>query len=146
MGSAMTQNSLGKAVGDPDSLPSRAEPGHRGYHAHRFPRRVHDVSRSDPLDYPFGEVPAPTTPTRVAPGVSWVRMPLPFALDHINLWMLDDGDDMVLVDTGFGTDETRAHWRRILEADGRRISGVVVTHFHPDHLGLAAWIAARDDA
>ncbi|MBA4742237.1 MAG: MBL fold metallo-hydrolase [Azoarcus sp.] len=104
------------------------------------------MSRSDPLDYPFEDVPAPTEPTHVAPGVAWVRMPLPFALDHINLWMLDDGDDVVLVDTGFGTDETRAHWTRILEADGRRISGVVVTHFHPDHLGLAAWIAARDEA
>jgi glyoxylase-like metal-dependent hydrolase (beta-lactamase superfamily II) len=104
------------------------------------------VSPSDPLRYPHDDVPPPGQTVLVAPGVSWVRMPLPFALDHINLWMLDDGDEVALVDTGFGTDETREHWTRILEADGRRISGVVVTHFHPDHLGLAAWLAARDGA
>jgi glyoxylase-like metal-dependent hydrolase (beta-lactamase superfamily II) len=98
------------------------------------------------LDYPFEDIPAPAQPLPVAPGVAWLRMPLPFALDHINLWLLDDGDDVVIVDTGFGTPETQAIWQQVLAADGRRISGVVVTHFHPDHLGLAAWLAARDAA
>lgn len=98
------------------------------------------------LDYPFDDLPATAQPLPVAPGVAWLRMPLPFALDHINLWLLDDGDDLVIVDTGFGTPETQAIWQQVLAADGRRISGVVVTHFHPDHLGLAAWLAARDAA
>ena len=98
------------------------------------------------LDYPFDDTPAPGQPLEVAPGVRWLRMPLPFALDHINLWLLDDGDDVAIVDTGFGTPETQALWEEVLAADGRRISGVVVTHFHPDHLGLATWLAARNDA
>lgn len=98
------------------------------------------------LEYPFDTTPEPGQPLAVAPGVRWLRMPLPFALDHINLWLLDDGDDVVVVDTGFGTPETQALWEQVLAADGRRVSRVVVTHFHPDHLGLAAWLAARDQA
>lgn len=98
------------------------------------------------LEYPFEDVPAPGQPVEVAPGVRWLRMPLPFALDHINLWLLDDGDDLAVVDTGFGTPETRALWEDVLAAEKRRISGVVVTHFHPDHLGLAEWLAGRDGA
>lgn len=98
------------------------------------------------LEYPFDDIPEPGRPLLLAPGVRWLRMPLPFALDHINLWLLDDGDDVVVVDTGFGTPETQALWEQVLAADGRRISGVVVTHFHPDHLGLAAWLAARHQA
>lgn len=98
------------------------------------------------LDYPFDDIPAAGQTLVVAPGVRWLRMPLPFALDHINLWLLDDGDDVAIVDTGFGTPETQAIWEQVLAADGRRVSGVVVTHFHPDHLGLAAWLAARDGA
>lgn len=101
---------------------------------------------AEQLDYPFDERPEPGEALLVAPGVRWVRMPLPFALDHINLWMIDDGENVAIVDTGFGTDETQAHWTRILDADGRRVSGIVATHFHPDHLGLAAWLAARDGA
>ena len=98
------------------------------------------------IDYPFDDMPAPAQPLPIAPGVAWLRMPLPFALDHINLWLLDDGPDLVIVDTGFGTPETQAIWEQVLAADGRRISGVVVTHFHPDHLGLAHWLAQRDRA
>ena len=100
-----------------------------------------------PIEYPFADVPAPGEPVRIAHGISWVRMPLPFdALDHINLWLLDDGDDLVIVDTGFGDDATREYWTRILAANGRRVTRIVVTHFHPDHLGQAAWLGARDGA
>lgn len=91
-----------------------------------------------PLDHPFPEPPAPATLTEVAPGVHWLRMPLPFALDHINLWAIEDGDDWVLVDTGVANDETRALWTRLLA--GRRVSRLICTHFHPDHMGLAGWI------
>ena len=55
------------------------------------------------LRFPFADAPAPGTLQDVAPGVKWLRMPLPFALNHINLWVLDDGDGWTLVDTGIDT-------------------------------------------
>lgn len=81
----------------------------------------------------------------VAPGVVWVRMPLPYALDHVNLWLLADGDGWTLVDTGHGDDATRAAWDGVAAAvlGGRPVRRVVCTHHHPDHLGLAGWMAAR---
>lgn len=105
-----------------------------------------DAAGPDALSYPWPDTPAGGTVRQVAAGVGWVRMPLPFALNHVNLWLLDDGDAAVVVDTGFGLDEVRTHWNDILAADGRPLSRVVVTHCHPDHLGLADWLAARDGA
>jgi glyoxylase-like metal-dependent hydrolase (beta-lactamase superfamily II) len=81
----------------------------------------------------------------VAPGVLWVRLPLPFALDHVNVWLLADGDGWTLVDTGHDDEATRAAWERI-EADvlgGRPVRRVIATHHHPDHLGLSGWMARR---
>ena len=98
------------------------------------------------LHYPISETPADGESKRVAAGVDWIRMPLPFALDHINLWLLEDGAALVAVDTGFGLPEVRAHWEHILSAADRPLSRIVVTHCHPDHLGLAAWLATRDGA
>jgi glyoxylase-like metal-dependent hydrolase (beta-lactamase superfamily II) len=103
-------------------------------------------SASPSLHYPWPDTPAGGRLHEVAPGVHWLRMPLPFALDHINLWLLEDGEALTVVDTGFGLDEVRAHWETILAADGRPLSNIVVTHCHPDHLGLAAWLAERDGA
>jgi glyoxylase-like metal-dependent hydrolase (beta-lactamase superfamily II) len=81
----------------------------------------------------------------VAPGVSWLRMPLPFQLNHINLWLLEDGPGFTLVDTGVGLDDTRALWERIFTGplEGRAITRVLVTHFHPDHMGNAGWLTER---
>ena len=98
------------------------------------------------LLYPFDDKPAGGDAFAVAPGVRWLRMPLPFALDHINLWLLDDGDSLTAVDAGLGADEVREHWNAALDRDGRPVSRVIVTHHHPDHLGLASWLAARDGA
>ena len=97
----------------------------------------------DGLHYPFAEPPLPGELQEVATGVYWLRMPLPFALEHINLWLLADGDGWTIVDCGFGTDETRALWQQIFAAnlDGKSVTRIVVTHFHPDHFGLAAWLA-----
>ena len=68
-------------------------------------------------------------------------MPLPFALDHINLWILKDGDGFTLVDTGYGVEATWTLWERLFDGvmAGRRVKNIVVTHYHPDHLGSAAW-------
>jgi glyoxylase-like metal-dependent hydrolase (beta-lactamase superfamily II) len=102
---------------------------------------------SDPSPvYPWTEAVAPGTTREVAPGVHWLRMPLPFpTLDHINLWLLEDGGDFCLVDTGFSDDTTRALWSRIFEGAfaGRSASRVLCTHYHSDHASLAGWLTAR---
>ena len=97
-----------------------------------------------PLEYPFPEVPAPGTTVVVAPGVHWLSMPLPFQLDHINLWLLEEDDGVTVVDTGIGNEATRELWTRVLA--GRKVKRVVLTHYHPDHAGNAAWLCERHGA
>jgi glyoxylase-like metal-dependent hydrolase (beta-lactamase superfamily II) len=91
---------------------------------------------------PFGEV------RELEPGILWVRAPLPFALDHVNLWLIDDGDAWTAIDTGYGDAATRAIWEGLFrrELRGKPLSRVLVTHFHPDHLGQAGWLCAVTDA
>ncbi len=101
-----------------------------------------------PLIHPFDQPPASAQVTVVAPGIRWIRMPLPFALDHINLWALDDDNGgLALVDSGLGSDETKALWQTLLAGPlaGSTPSRLVATHFHPDHMGLAGWLCQRLD-
>ena len=97
------------------------------------------------LDYPLAAPPPPGQVIEVAPGIQWLRMPLPFALDHINLWLLEEADGWTLVDTGYGDAATRALWEEQIAGTmgGRPIVRIVATHCHPDHLGNAAWLAQR---
>ena len=97
------------------------------------------------LDHPWSQPPAPAHTIDVAPGIRWLRMPLPFALDHINLWLLEDGPGWAIVDTGVGLDDTRALWQHVFadQLDGRPVTRVIVTHFHPDHMGNAGWLTER---
>lgn len=100
------------------------------------------------LLYPLERKPTPGEALEVAEGVRWVRMPLPFALNHINLWLLDDGDGgWAVVDTGLKLRETKELWERIFQAgiDARPVSRVIVTHLHPDHVGLAGWLTRKWD-
>ena len=94
------------------------------------------------LHFPVATPPVPGEVIRVAPGILWLRMPLPFALNHINLWLIEDGPQWTAVDTGFALPETRAAWQQIFAAElgGRGIGRVIVTHFHPDHIGMAGWL------
>jgi glyoxylase-like metal-dependent hydrolase (beta-lactamase superfamily II) len=98
-----------------------------------------------PLIFPFGQPPERTEAIQVAPGVRWLRMPLPFKLDHINLWLIEEAAGWAMIDTGLASQETRDLWEasfpKIL--DGRPISRIICTHFHPDHMGLAGWHAQR---
>ncbi len=97
------------------------------------------------LSYPYADVPAPGTMREVAPGIHWLRMPLPFALDHINLWLLADGAAWTQVDCGYGNAATRALWEQqfVGSLAGAPLIRVIATHYHPDHLGNAGWLAAR---
>jgi len=107
------------------------------------------------LEYVFGEtLPATGTTLEVAPGVRWLRMGLPFALNHINLWLLEDvrvADDgsiehgWTIVDCGIASDATRDAWELIFanELRGLPVWRVIVTHCHPDHVGLSAWLCER---
>ena len=103
----------------------------------------------DGLDYPLGDRrPAAAETIEIAPGVHWLRMPLPFRLDHINLWLLEDGAGWAIVDTGLQLDETKEHWLAIFDRfgiahggkAGKPVTRLIVTHFHPDHIGLAGWL------
>ncbi len=89
--------------------------------------------------------PAPARVREVADGVFWFRMPLPFALDHVNLWALKDHDGWTLVDTGVADDVTRALWEQLFAGPlgGFPVRRLICTHFHPDHMGLAGWLTER---
>jgi glyoxylase-like metal-dependent hydrolase (beta-lactamase superfamily II) len=81
----------------------------------------------------------------VADGIFWARMPLPFALDHVNVWLLRDGKGFTLIDTGMADARTRGLWERIFaeQLGGLPITRLICTHHHPDHMGLSSWFHAR---
>ena len=93
--------------------------------------------------YAVDQPPETGTGLEIAPGVFWLRMPLPFALDHINLWLLEDGDGFTIVDTGIARDDVKSAWRALFTGlmFNRPVKRVISTHFHPDHFGLAGWLS-----
>ncbi len=97
------------------------------------------------IRYPFETPPSEGEATNVADGVLWVRLPLPMALDHVNVFAFDEGDSWTIVDTGFSTQKTKAIWETLLAGPlaGKPVSRLIVTHYHPDHIGLAGWFMAK---
>lgn len=102
------------------------------------------------LHYPLGDtLPAPGASLEVAPGVRWIRMALPFALDHINLWLLRDEVDgrpgWTVVDCCIAHDDAKQQWEQVFatQLEGLPVLRVLVTHMHPDHIGLADWLCER---
>lgn len=108
------------------------------------------------LAYPLDDrLPEPGHSIEVAPGVRWLRMTLPFALDHINLWLLRDSLDeqdghgpregWTVVDCGIGDATTQRAWEQVFanELEGLPVLRVIVTHMHPDHVGSAHWLTER---
>ena len=98
------------------------------------------------LTYPLGR----TAPDyggliELADGVGWTRLPVPGSLNHINIWVLEDGEGVALVDTGLDIAPAREAWEQLLAGPlaGRTVTRVIVTHFHPDHIGLAGWLTER---
>ena len=81
----------------------------------------------------------------IAEGIGWTRSPVPGSLNHINLWLLDDDGGVAIVDSGLDIPPAREGWEALFAGPlaGRTVTRIVVTHFHPDHLGLAGWLAGR---
>lgn len=104
-----------------------------------------DASRG--LSYPFA-IPANGEAVRVADGVVWMRVALPMALNHVNLYAIEDGGGWAIVDTGLQTPDTIASWEALLAGPlgGRPVRRLICTHMHPDHIGLAGWLCARFEA
>ena len=86
--------------------------------------------------------PRPGTTIEVAPGILWVRLALPFRLDHVNVYLIEDGAGWAVLDTGLDDAATRAAWDALLAGplQARPLTRVLVTHYHPDHMGLAGWL------
>ncbi len=97
------------------------------------------------LTFPFDQPPAFGTLTEVAPDMRWLRLPLPFRLDHVNIYLIRNGTGWTAVDTGLGTDACKEAWEAVLAGPlrGEHLASLIVTHFHPDHVGLAGWLTAR---
>jgi glyoxylase-like metal-dependent hydrolase (beta-lactamase superfamily II) len=95
------------------------------------------------LEYPYAQPPAPGELVEIAAGVGWFRLPLPYRLDHVNVYVIRHDDGWTVLDTGLGTDACRDAWGMILRGPlaGERLTSMVVTHFHPDHVGLAGWLS-----
>ena len=96
----------------------------------------------DAIRHVFPSAPEFGAITPVAPGLDWLRLPLPFKLNHVNLWLLDDGDGWTIVDTGADTPEARAIWEAAFAGPlaDKPLNRLIATHGHPDHVGLASWL------
>ena len=93
------------------------------------------------MNYEYTSAPEPRLGLQISDDICWYCMPLPFALDHVNCWLLGDPGEQTLIDTGVDNAATRKHWQEIFATSDRWPKEVLVTHFHPDHVGLAGWFA-----
>ncbi|MDK3016045.1 MBL fold metallo-hydrolase [Pseudodonghicola flavimaris] len=100
------------------------------------------TTQTQPLIHPFPDAPAEGELVEITPGILWTRFALPFRLNHVNVYFLKDDDGWLIVDTGIDMPETRTAWRNLLSGalKGETITGLIVTHHHPDHIGLAGWL------
>lgn len=97
------------------------------------------------LKFPFETPPAEGEAIEIAEGVLWLRLPLPMKLDHVNIYALDEGDSWTIIDTGINSRRGRALWEKLMATvlGGKPVGRVVVTHHHPDHVGLAGWFQSE---
>ena len=97
------------------------------------------------LTYPNGSPPGPGEAVGITPDILWMRLAMPMALNHINVYAVRDGDGWALVDTGLDLSGSRDEWEALLAGPlgGRPVTRVICTHMHPDHIGLAGWLCER---
>jgi glyoxylase-like metal-dependent hydrolase (beta-lactamase superfamily II) len=100
---------------------------------------------NEALDHPFAAAPPTGQVTRVADGILWARVALPFRLNHVNIYFIEDDGGWAVLDTGIDNAQTRAAWEALVAGPlkGQRLTRLIVSHFHPDHIGLAGWLCER---
>jgi glyoxylase-like metal-dependent hydrolase (beta-lactamase superfamily II) len=106
---------------------------------HQFPPLQSDRQT---VKFPISEPPPHGAFLSPAPGILWARLPIPFALDHVNVYLIEDGDGWAVIEAGANTEAARGVWLRLLDAlpEPRRITRIIVTHSHPDHVGAAGYL------
>ena len=126
-------------AGGPPIVLQRGEP---------YVRRMPDQAIAAVTLTPFPEPPEPGHVRTVAPGVLWARFALPFLLNHVNVYLIEDEGGWAAFDTGLGDDVTRAAWEALFAGalHGQRLTRIVCSHFHPDHVGLVGWLTQRFSA
>src|SRR5271166_6694955 len=99
------------------------------------------------LEFPYSAPPKTGEVIEVRPGIFWARLALPFRLDHVNIYLVEDGAGLALIDAGIDNHASRAAWEALLVGPlaGRKLTRIIATHFHPDHIGLAGWLCERFD-
>ncbi|MEO1240010.1 MAG: MBL fold metallo-hydrolase [Pseudomonadota bacterium] len=97
------------------------------------------------ISFPFAHPPKAGKAVEIADRLLWMRLPLPMALDHINVYAFRDTDGWTVVDTGIGSKTTRALWDNLIAGplSGAPIVRVLITHHHPDHIGNAGWFQSE---
>ena len=98
--------------------------------------------------FPLRNAPENIELVKVSENIFWARMPLPHPLDHVNVYIIEDSFGLTIIDTGVNTEETRLRWDGLLRRyfKGKRLERVIITHHHPDHIGLAGWFHRKYDA
>jgi glyoxylase-like metal-dependent hydrolase (beta-lactamase superfamily II) len=99
------------------------------------------------LSFPRAVPPEPGELLEIAGGILWTRIPLPFRLNHVNVYLIEDDGGWAVLDTGIDNHATRLLWEALVSRSlgGRRLTKLIVTHYHPDHIGLAGWLCERFD-
>jgi glyoxylase-like metal-dependent hydrolase (beta-lactamase superfamily II) len=107
-----------------------------------------DIRAAAEIRFPMAEPPLPGEVKQVAPGILWLRFDLPYLLNHVNVYLIEDDGGWAVFDTGLGTEETKAAWEAAFAGPlhGQRLTRIICSHFHPDHVGLVGWLSQRFDA
>src|SRR5580693_7419023 len=97
------------------------------------------------LTFPIPVAPVAGSVTDIAPGIRWLRLPLPYRLDHVNIYLIENDGGWTALDSGLGDDASRTAWQAALSGPlrGQQLKSLVVSHYHPDHVGLAGWLCEQ---